>query len=89
VAEEIRQRVERETAEASAEAARDWERVTHQYGVTKFSATPSVDLRPGANGLDVAVRYITRAPERYDVKTRLFRAIVELLHGAAPATPVA
>jgi hypothetical protein len=28
----------------------------------------------------VALRYITRAGERYETRTRLYRAIVELLH---------
>jgi small-conductance mechanosensitive channel len=80
MAEQIRLTVERETEAASAEAAQDWERVTHQYGVTQFSAKPAVDLRPGINGLEVVVRYITRAPLRYEVKSRLFQAIVALLH---------
>jgi small-conductance mechanosensitive channel len=80
VVEHIRQTVERETEADAAEAAQDWERVTHQYGVGSFSAKPAVDLRPGLTGLDVTVRYITRAPRRYEVKSRLFRAIVELLH---------
>jgi small-conductance mechanosensitive channel len=85
VAEQIRQIVERETAASAVEAERDWERVTHEYGVTTFSAKPAVDLRPGINGLDLVVRYITRAPLRYEVKSRLFQAIVALLHTAPAA----
>jgi hypothetical protein len=89
VAEQIRQTVERETAAAAVEAAQDWERVTHQYGVTAFSAQPAVDLRPGINGLDVVVRYITRGPLRYEVKSRLFQAIVALLHTGGTGEPAA
>jgi small-conductance mechanosensitive channel len=77
---EIRDRVERETAEDAVAAERDWERVTHQYGIQVFSAKPAVDLRPSINGLEVIVRYITRAPQRYEVKSRLFEAIVALVH---------
>ena len=83
VAEQIRQTVERETDADAAEAAADWERVTHQYGVSTFSARPAVDLRPSGDSLTVIVRYITRAPRRYEVKSHLFQVIVELLHGAA------
>ncbi len=80
--------IERETSAAAAEAEQEWERVTRQYGTKPFSAKPTVDLRPGANGLDVVVRYITRAPQRFDVKSRLFQSIVELLHKPAQsATP--
>jgi small-conductance mechanosensitive channel len=83
VAEQIRQTVERETAAASVEAEQDWERVTAQYGVSSFSAKPAIDLRPNVQGLDVVVRYITRAPMRYEVKSKLFQEIVALLHGGA------
>ncbi len=80
---EIRQTVERETAADAAEAEQEWERVTRQYGTRTFSAKPAVDLRPSPNGLTVIVRYITRAPQRYEVRSRLFTAIVELLHKPA------
>jgi small-conductance mechanosensitive channel len=85
VAEEIRQMVERETAADAAEASHEWERVTHHYGSRALSAQPASNLRPGVNGLEVAVRYITRAPQRYEVKSRLFQAIVPLLHETAKA----
>lgn len=76
----IRERVEQETTGDAAAAESDWERVTHQYGTGAFSAKPEVDLRPSINGLEVIVRYITRAPQRYIVKSRLFAAIVGLVH---------
>lgn len=80
---QIRERVERETDTDSGAAEQDWERVTRQYGSRPFSAKPAVDLRPSANGLDVIVRYVTHAPQRYEVKSRLFKAIVELVHTPA------
>jgi small-conductance mechanosensitive channel len=80
---EIRQTIERETAADAAEAEQEWERVTRQYGTRTFSAKPAVDLRPSVNGLTVIVRYITRAPQRYEVRSRLFTAIVDLLHKPA------
>jgi hypothetical protein len=45
-------------------------------------------LQPSASGLEVVVRYITRAPQRYEVKSRLLQAVVDLVHkqiaGVAP-----
>jgi hypothetical protein len=82
-AEQIRQTVETATATEAVEAAQDWQRVTRQYGTREFSAKPAVDLRPSVNGLEVFVRYITRAPQRYVVKSRLFQQIVPLLRGGA------
>jgi small-conductance mechanosensitive channel len=83
MAEQIRQIVERETEADAKLAQEDWERVTHQYGIRPFSARPAVDLRPAAPGLTVQVRYITRAPQRYEVKSRLFQAIVEVMRKPA------
>jgi len=83
MAEQITALVARETEADAREAEQDWQRVTAQYGVREFSAQPAVDLRPGAAGLDVVVRYITRAPLRYQVKSRLFQGIVSLLQPSA------
>ena len=79
-AEDIGKLVERETEADSAQAAQDWERVTEQYGARSFSAKPAVNLRPTVNGLEVVVRYITRAPQRNAMKSRLFQVIVDLMH---------
>ena len=79
-AEQIGKLVERETEADSVQAAQDWERVTSQYGARSFSAKPAVNLRPGINGLEVIVRYITRAPQRNAMKSRLFQVIVDLMH---------
>ncbi len=79
MSEQIREVVARETAEDAKQAEGDWERVTSQYGTRPFSAKPAIDLKPTVGGLDVVVRYITRAPQRYDVKSRLFQAIVGML----------
>lgn len=86
MAERIRQVVERETEEDAKMAEEDWKRVTLDYGTRAFSARPAADLRPGLTGLVVSIRYITHAPLRYEVKSRLFKAIVELLHNAEKVT---
>jgi small-conductance mechanosensitive channel len=79
-AQRIRELVERETESDAQLAEHDWERITRQYGTQSFSAKPAVDLRPASGGLEVQVRYITRGPQRYEVKSRLFRQIVDVLH---------
>jgi len=82
-ARKIREIVEHETQGDAAEAAEDWQRVTREHGASEFSARPAVDLRPGGSGLEVVVRYITHAPQRNAVKSRLFQAIVDLLRKPA------
>ena len=81
---EIRELAEKETEADARAAEQDWERVTRQYGTHSFSASPAADLRPVPEGLEVIVRYITRAPQRYEMKSKLFAAIVDLLRKPAP-----
>jgi hypothetical protein len=77
MADHIREIVERETQSDAEAAGKDWERVTRQYGgAREFSATPAVNLRPAGSGLEVLVRYITRAPQRDAIKSRLFHEML-------------
>jgi small-conductance mechanosensitive channel len=79
-AQKIREVVEKETEADAQVAEQEWERITRQYGTRAFSAKPAVDLRPAGGGVEVQVRYITRGPQRYEVKSRLFKEIVDLIH---------
>jgi hypothetical protein len=56
--------------------------------VQSVSAKPAVNLRPTAGGIEVHIRYITRANERYAMRTRLYQAVVELLRKKAPDASV-
>ena len=63
-------------------AEEEWKRVTHEEGSPHFSATPSVDMRPAGAGVDIVVRYITRAGVRLETRNRLFGMVVELMQGS-------
>ena len=66
--------------EADAKMAEaEWKRVTHEEGLPQFSATPSVDLRPAGTGVDIVVRYVTRAGVRLETRNRLFETVVEIM----------
>jgi len=43
--------------------ARSWQRATHRERMHSVSAAPAINLRPTASGVEVHVRYITRAPK--------------------------
>jgi small-conductance mechanosensitive channel len=70
--------------EADAQMAEEeWKRVTREQGSPQFSAKPSVDMRPAAGGgVDIVVRYVTRAGVRLETRNRLFGTVVELMLGA-------
>ena len=78
--ENILQMVTKETDKNARMAEQEWERVTHRYGVKSFSAAPSISVRPASLGVEIVVRYITRAQERYEVRSHLYQAVVEILH---------
>jgi small-conductance mechanosensitive channel len=68
--------------EADAKMAEaEWKRVTHEQGSPQFSAMPSVNLRPAGAGVDVVIRYITRAGVRVETRNRLYEMIMELMQG--------
>src|SRR6266536_6084711 len=83
------------TTEADAKMTEaEWKRVTHEEGSPQFSAMPSVNLRPAGAGVDIVIRYITRAGVRVETRNHLFAMIVELMQGGskedrnlAPLTP--
>jgi small-conductance mechanosensitive channel len=78
--EAIQKTVTKET-EASAQAAeQEWERTASHYKVRSVSPTPAVTLRPTTSGVEIHIRYITRAQERVAMRARLNQALVELLH---------
>ncbi len=67
-----------ETAANAQVAETEWHRVAQANRT--FSATPSMSIRPTGGGVNVVLRYITRANERSEVRARIYRALVELLH---------
>jgi len=72
------------TTEADAKMAEmEWKRVTHEEGSPQFSAMPSVNLRPAGAGVDIVIRYITRAGVRVETRNHLFAMIVELMQGVS------
>jgi len=42
---------------------------------------PSVNLRPAGAGVDILIRYITRAGVRVETRNHLFSMIVDLMQG--------
>ena len=80
--EKIREATVTATESDAKMAEEEWKRVTHEEGSPHFSATPSVDMRPAGAGVDIVVRYITRAGVRLETRNRLFGMVVELMQGS-------
>ena len=81
----LQQLVAKETAENARKAEEEWSHTTARYRVQSISAAPAVNVRPSGSGVEVSVRYITRAYERHDTRKRVYAAVLELLHGKREA----
>ncbi len=68
------------TREDTTLAEQEWRNAGHGSVVQTFSATPAIDVRPTNLGVNLVVRYVVKAHNRYAVRTRLYEAIVEMLH---------
>jgi len=69
--------------EANARMAEgEWSRAMSGQRIQAVSAAPAINLRPTSAGVEVHVRYITRASERFATRTRLYQEIVRVLHAS-------
>jgi small-conductance mechanosensitive channel len=76
----VQKLVEREAAANGGQAEKEW-KSSSGYRVKAFSSTPAFTVVPTASGVEIHVRYLTRAPERHEARSRLYREVVALLHG--------
>jgi len=84
----IQKMVAKQTADNVHAAEQEWQKAATRYRAQPVSAAPEISLRPTTSGIEVHVRYITRAGERHATRTRLYQALVDLLH-TRPAEQVA
>jgi len=83
IVEAITQQVTQATADSARQAEQEWQRAVPAQRAKSFSGTPGVNLKPVVGGVEISVRYITRANERYLVRAKLYHQAVDLL-GATP-----
>jgi len=76
----IQKLVEKETQSNSAKAEAEWQQAAAKYRVQAISAVPGINVRPTGSGVEVHVRYITRANERHEARKKLYEAVVEMMH---------
>jgi small-conductance mechanosensitive channel len=67
------------TKESAGEAEKEWKNAAQSRNVGALSAAPAINLKPIVGGVEVAVRYITRANERYAMRSKLYQAAVSLI----------
>jgi small-conductance mechanosensitive channel len=81
----IQKLVATETEASARKAEEEWHNTTNHYRVQAFSAAPALNVMPSGDGVEVQIRYITRAYERHEMRKRLYEAVVQLMHGKREA----
>jgi len=86
IADAIQKEVTAATAESTRQAEAEWQRAAKGRKLG-FTAQPGIAIRPAPSGggVEIAVRYVTRAAERYALRARLYQSAVQLLSRPAKA----
>jgi small-conductance mechanosensitive channel len=79
IVDEITKLVTEATAENAREAEQEWQRAVPSQRGKSFSGTPGVSVKPVVGGVELGVRYLTRAHERFQLRATLYQAAVHLL----------
>jgi len=87
LAETLYKEVIEATADSSKQAEQEWKNNSPSRRGAQITATPGLSIRPAVGGVEVAVRYVTRASERFTLRAKLYKSAVEILgHNAQPRT---
>ena len=90
IVEAITQQVSEVTADSARQAEQEWQRAVPAGRGKSFSGQPGVNVKPVVGGVEISVRYITRANERFLLRAKLYQSAVDLLGGkpigVAPAS---
>jgi len=79
VIEQFQKKVLETTKDSAAQAEEEWRRATRSREMSSFSVAPAISVKPVVGGIELSVRYITKANERYQLRSKLYQAAVEML----------
>ena len=86
--EAIRQIVAAETQKNAQLAADEWQKVAPGATIDASRGEPALSLRPTGSATTLVIRYITRANERNEVRSRIYRGMIDLQHPKQVPPPV-
>jgi small-conductance mechanosensitive channel len=86
VVDAIQKIVQDATADGARQAEREWKGAAKSRDMS-VSAAPAINVKPVIGGVEISVRYITRANERSVLRAKLNHAAVDLLGSRAGLTP--
>jgi small-conductance mechanosensitive channel len=75
----IQKKVAEATTETAKQAEQEWQRAARTKDMSSLTAAPAINVKPVIGGVEISVRYITRANERYQLRAKLNQVAVDLL----------
>jgi small-conductance mechanosensitive channel len=81
IVEAITKEVSEVTAESAKQAEQEWQRAVPAGRGKSFSGQPGINVKPVVGGVEISVRYITRANDRFLQRAKLYQSAVDLLGG--------
>jgi len=87
IVEAIRKKVEEETRESGQQAEQEWRSAAGSRDMSGISAVPAISVKPVLGGVEVTVRYIAKANERFALRSKLNQEAVQLLGGKEESWP--
>ena len=88
IVEAIMQQATEATADSARQAEQEWHRAVPSQRSKTFSGIPGINVKPVVGGVEISLRYLTRAEERFLLRAKLYQAAVDLL-GRNPVPPPA
>jgi len=85
VVDAIQKKVLEATAEGALQAEKEWKGTVRSREMSSQTAAPAINIKPVIGGIEISVRYITRANERYQLRAKLYESAVGLLGQQSPA----
>jgi hypothetical protein len=83
IADTLYDEVVKATSENGQQAEREWKSAAQTRRGPQISATPGLSIRPAVGGVEIAVRYVARASDRFNLRARLYKTAVNIL-GQSP-----
>lgn len=80
----MKKKVVEATAESGQKAEREWKGAAKSADMSSLSAEPAINVRPAIGGTEIAVRYITNAHDRGQMRAKLNQVLVDLLGAKQP-----
>ena len=75
----IHRKVVEATHESTQQAEEEWRGATNSPEMSGISADPAISVKPVVGGVELGIRYITRANERYQLRAKLYQAAIAVL----------